>query len=128
LTKIKQWFKVKNHLLSKNKEERIMESNKELEELVMEEFEEEPNKKELRRGAALTYFMQKYAPEATEGSFKIVAEDELRRKGYDNVDLNNLSPEQEELLLKVFQKVSKKSMEEWILGICMREIGISKKH
>jgi len=107
LTKFRHWFKVKHP--SRPREVRRLEEQ-------MEAPQGEP-----QRGAALAFFMEKYAPEATKHSFEIVARAELRRHGCENVDLDNLSPEQEKLLLQVFARVSKYSMGEWIAGICMSE-------
>lgn len=77
--------------------------------------------KESHKGAALAFFMRKYAPEATEGVFKIVATAYLRSHGYSDVDLGNLSLEQGGLLLEVFERLTKENMEEWISGLLLRD-------
>ncbi len=107
LTKIKQWFKVKSP--SRSKEARRTERRATM-------SEEHPKK-----SPALEFFLNKYAPEANEESFKLVARAYLRNNGYPEADPDNLSAEQESLLIQTFKQISKSSMEDWICGLVMGE-------
>lgn len=105
LTKIKQWFKVKYP--SRQRGARRLEDK-----MGMPQDES-------HKGAALAFFMEKYRPRATVGSFRLVAKAELEGHGYPNVDVENLSPEQEQHLIRVFERVSLETMGEWIAGLLL---------